>query len=431
MLILEGGTLIDGHSDRPLRDAVVIVENNTIIGVGQMGHITYSPNVRKIDATGKTILPGLIDAHVHDCGDWAVRAYLHYGVTSVKDAGTVIEDTVAQKQQIDSGAKVGARLFVSGPIVDGKSASYPGLSLEVDNAAEASEKIKKLIDDYPVDGILIGPGIGPQRLAAIVELAHRHGIHASGQTWRMSGAQAAELGIDALENTSRLPETILADDPTLTRFDDVPDIGEQIGRLARLWSSADDQKLDALIDLMVQHRVYWIPTLVMFQQLNLLRSQERRRMTLPDGVPLPYFEMWENEQAYSQWDDATYDSLNTMIAQMQRFTHAFLKAGGLVVAGTDNPNPYVVPGLSLHQELELLVAGGLTPMQAIRAATSNAASFLGKRAARLGVIAPGNVADLLVVDGDPLADIRFTRAVNTVIKDGQEINHLRLLDQAF
>src|SRR5579859_5694465 len=133
MLILEGGTLIDGHSDRPLRDAVVIVENNTIIGVGQMGHVTYSPDVRKIDATGKTVLPGLFDAHVHDCGDWAVLAYLHYGVTSVKDAGSVIGETFAQKQQIDSGDKIGARLFVSGPRVDGKPASYPGLSLEVDS----------------------------------------------------------------------------------------------------------------------------------------------------------------------------------------------------------------------------------------------------------------------------------------------------------
>src|SRR5258708_33737687 len=105
MLILEGGTLIDGHSDRPLRDAVVIVENNTIIGVGQMGHVPYSPDVRKIDTTGKTILPGLIDAHVHDCGDWAIRAYLHYGGIPVKDAGTVIEEPMPKKHQIDSGAQ--------------------------------------------------------------------------------------------------------------------------------------------------------------------------------------------------------------------------------------------------------------------------------------------------------------------------------------
>lgn len=429
MLVLEGGSLIDGHSDRPLRDPVVIIENNNIVGVGQMGHVTYAPDVRKIDTTGKTILPGLIDAHVHDCGDWAVRAYLHYGVTSVKDAGTVIDETIAQKQKIDSGAKVGARLFVTGPIVDGKPASYPGVSLEIDNAQEANAKISDLIEKYLLDGILIAQRIGPERLSAIVELAHKHGIHVSGQTWRISGQQAAELGIDGLENTSRLPETILTDDPALTQFDDVPGIGERIGRLARLWSSADEQKLDALIDLMVRHHVYWIPTLIMFQQLNLLRSQEHHRMTLLDGVPLPYLEMWENEQRYSQWDDVAFHNLNTMIVEMQRFTHAFLKAGGVVVAGTDNPNPYVVPGLSLHQELELLVAGGLTPMQAIRAATSSAAKFLGKRADRLGVIAPGNIADVLVVDGDPLTDIRFTRAVSTVIKDGEVIDHLHLLDE--
>jgi imidazolonepropionase-like amidohydrolase len=224
-----------------------------------------------------------------------------------------------------------------------------------------------------------------------------------------------------------MPEMAETDDPAFNRFDEPLDIGERIKRLAHMWTHADENKMGELIELMVQRRVFWVPTLVMFRQLGGIYDESIRQSESLGSVPEGYLQRWQHDERYATWGEDEYRALQKALAAIQTFTRRFHEAGGAVITGTDNPNPYTVPGPSLHQELELLVEAGLSPMQALQSATSRAARFLGRRASDIGEIAPGKVADCVVLDSDPLADIRHTRQIAMVIKGGQIIDHEHLI----
>jgi imidazolonepropionase-like amidohydrolase len=160
------------------------------------------------------------------------------------------------------------------------------------------------------------------------------------------------------------------------------------------------------------------PALVQNEQLSRLLDPSLRQDPLLQHVPPGRFDWWDTPYGVGKWTEVHSAQHRHILAQKKALIAELAKADGRVVAGSAAPNPYVIPGASLHRELELLVEAGLTPMQALRAATQMAAELLGQEA-RLGTLAEGKVADLVILDGNPLADIRQIRQVEVVLRDGQ------------
>jgi imidazolonepropionase-like amidohydrolase len=262
--------------------------------------------------------------------------------------------------------------------------------------------------------------ITPELTQAIVDEAHRAKVPVTADLLGngvVTAERAIQLGVDGLEHVSGVPQAIQADDAP-TRFSEVVNTNALFA-----WIYADPRKEDALVRMMVDRGTYIVPTLsVMVVQLpaavpvrddpaaSFLSKRLRGFWTGVDRIP----------SLSSATGRAFEEGFLTHFVYSQQFVKQFAAAGGRIGAGTDEPTPGLVPGFSLHGELQLLVNAGLTPMQAIQAATKTAAEILGKRG-ELGTIEPGKLADLVIVDGQPHVRIGDIRRVQTVVQNGVPI----------
>lgn len=239
----------------------------------------------------------------------------------------------------------------------------------------------------------------------------------------VTAERAIQWGVDGLEHVSGVPQSIQSDDAP-THFSAPVSTNAMLG-----WSYADKQKERALINLMVERGTNVVPTFVVMQ------------WQFPEAVPItldradPYVSarlrgFWTGlnriPSLSSAADRAFEDAFMVHFAYSQQFVSKLEAAGARIVAGTDTPTPRIVPGFSMHRELELLVQAGLTPMRAIQAATKTAAEFLGK-GNELGTIEAGKLADIIIADGQPHLRIGDTRQVRTVFKNGASLDTSEVL----
>lgn len=427
-LVIEGGTLIDGTGRAPLRDAVIVIEGNKIAAVGQKGQVSSPAGAQVIQAPGKFILPGLIDLHVH-WDSWMPELFLAHGVTTAVDLSST-DWTVRQRQILLEGRMRGPRLFVSAGIGGGRllwdSPPSP--------AAESAQIARQLTREA-------GPGrekynltkayteLTPDQLQAIADESHKAGRNVVVHLGSLDARQAAEAGVDALAHASGVAVATILD----------PVKAEELRNFARLGISVDyplyvmyhafmdPAKVDDLIALLVQKNVRIEPDLVNTSGRGLpthrevWKAEDSRLLQDPNlhYIPLDnqgrvfYYDAWD------QLDSQQRDQFLRGYANLQTFLHKFVQAGGKLLAGCDTAS-FVLPGVCLHREMELYVEAGLTPLQAIQAATKNSAEFL--QESELGTIEPGKLADLLIVRENPLANIRNTKTVEVVIKDGEVID---------
>ncbi|MBI4463480.1 MAG: amidohydrolase family protein [Acidobacteria bacterium] len=426
-LIIEGGTLVDGTGGPPQNDAVIVIESNKIAAVTQKGRFSFPPGVRVISATGKYILPGLIDLHVH-WWDWMPELFLAHGVTSVVDLSSG-DWQLEQKKLLASGQLRGPRMFNApltlwGRLLWDTSAAEPIASAEM--ARNAVRKVGAGRSTYALTKAYTE--LTPDQLQAIVEQSHQAGRHVIAHLGSLDARQAAELGVDALTHASGVAVATIAD----------PSKAEELRSFARLGIAVDyplyliyhaymdPAKRDALIDLMVQKNVRIEPDLINTARwaapgLQTWRSEDRRFHENPNlrYIPQNHWDRFLYDAPLQQLTDAERKLLQQGYANLQAFLRKFVAQGGTVLAGTDAAS-FVLPGISLHREMQLLVDAGLTPLQAIQAATKNNAEFL--QESSLGTLEPGKRADLLILRQDPLADIRNTQSIDLVIQDGKEVD---------
>jgi len=234
----------------------------------------------------------------------------------------------------------------------------------------------------------------------------------------LTADEAVRIGVDALEHVRIGPELLSEEKRDALKalrtrdFDWLFDF--------RAWRFADlaGAETDRLIQLLLDRRIFLTPTLSVARAV-LMGDDEA--ITRPPGIgalPDDVREQWHAESFTLDWEAEDFGWGRIELERQMEFVGLAASAGVRVVAGTDTPNPFVLPGQSMHDELELLVGSGLTPMQAIVAGTSRAAELLGL-ADRIGVVKPGYFADLLVVRGDPVSSITATRSVALVIKSGR------------
>ena len=419
VIVLEGGTLIDGSGGSPLPGVTILIEGNRIREIARQGELTPPSGARVISATGKYIIPGLIDSHVHYRYPWLHRLYLANGVTTVRDMGGQVERVLTLRQELTVGNILGPRMVVSGVDINPRSVKAMG-------AVSAQEMARKLVE-AGVDGIKI-KGYTTRDLEEIVEVAHANGLLVYGHTGpkvdgRGPGALLAiEAGLDGIEHAYSILEDSMGQ-PVDVPSDFDPSIRDHLFRFwyGRMHRNFDTDKAETLIQLMVASNVYFAPTLVNFNRnARTLADLEANPLLryIPEGEPDTLASYGEEERR--QWS-------STMV-RMKEVTRRFQQAGGLLIAGTDSATAAILPGWSLHWEMELFVEAGISPMEALQAATLNNARVL-HMDQELGTVQAGKYADLVILDDDPLEDIRNTQKIHRVIKDGIVLDPQDLLEK--
>jgi len=414
---LVGATLIDGTGGPPLADAAVVVRRGKVESVGPRASFELPRSTRQVDVTGRWIIPGLIDAHVHltQAAGWAPARYLAWGVTTVRDMHGPLNSVISIRRRSNTGTVGFPRLYAAGAMIDGLPTTYSE-AIGVNSENDARKAVDRLVS-AGVDFIKIYTHVDPPLLRAILDEAHTFNVAVAAHLGMTDAMTAARSGITSIEHMTGIPEAVSRERSSLlashyrgffpgwTSFE-------------RSWAGLDSAALSQLAGRLVQERVTLVPTLILHETLSRLDDPAMLRDPALADVPEAARQEWDVPGMITRagWNQTDFAAFQRSRPTQNFFVRAFATAGGRIVTGTDSPNQLLVPGYSEHRELELLVAAGISPREALRAATRNAAVLLG--ADSLGLLAPGKVADLLVLSKDPLVDIRNTRAIEAVMSRG-------------
>lgn len=383
-IAIVGATLIDGRGNAPVSDAVVVVRGEKIIAAGSRTSVPVPKDAEVVEAKGLTLLPGLIDSHFHLDGDDGLPSlFLSHGVTSVRDPGAWIEayDAVRKSTQPIP------RLFLAGPHLDSAPPAYPHDAFIVRDAEETRLAVNRFIDQGASSiKVYFRLPLGLIRVAT--ETAHARGVPVTSHLEIVDAADAIRAGVDGVEHitsfgTALLPlreaekyrQSILADNNA-----------RREGRY-KVWSEIDlnSPRVKPLLELIAKRGTFLSPTLAVFEKQT--------------------------------GDKGATEMQVRGFAQMVKFVGMAKRAGAHIVTGSHSSVPHAERGWAYQREMELLVESGLTPMQAIQAATMENARFF-RITDRLGSIEAGKLADLLLVEGDPSKDIGAMRRIRRVMLNG-------------
>lgn len=427
---LVGGTVVDGRGGVPIANGAVVFRDGKIIAVGPADKVKIPEGARIIHTNGKTVLPGLIDAHMHIGGSGGgsadpreftpqaasnnFRSYLKFGVTSVFDiAGNPFLD--AQKQALATGQMLGPRLFGVKYAITAPGSHPMGMLreyrlmellgpvyLRVTNATEAVAAIEKIAADR-TDGVKImnsrsefpgaarydadRPKLSAEIVKTLIDAAHARGLKAFVHVAFPSEArEAVEAGADALAHSISMAETGT----------------EEIFRLMAAKGTA------------------YIPTLAQIEAVYALKHDPFLPEKLRGRVWDVILDSLSMEKSVVRARDATpglaADARRNLEISMANLRRA-VRAGVKIVLGTDSGNAGTMHGATVPREMELMNQSGMTQMQVIRSATAHAAEIIGQGKS-LGTIEKGKFADMVVIDGDPLQDISVIGKVATIIRNG-------------
>lgn len=403
VLVLEGGTLIDGTGRPPVDDTAIVVEGDRIKTVGVRGRVSYPSGADVIRLEGRTILPGLIDGHVH-LRDYQVPMFLPFGVTTIADIHNDTAWSIAQRDALNSGRIKGPRMFVSGARVTGPLGPRTTDGSYVTTAEEARAYVRAL-KAAGVDHLKVDLTITDEQLRAVIEEAKAQGLRVLGHTQDIR--KAVDMGFKHMEHTDTMARSLLAQ------------AGKEIPRGVSPESLVDPKMFPPLVDYLVKQGVYVNATLVLVwsgstdrpKQWAMEASELNRNPALA-FVPAEARAAWVAAPGPAR---AGYDNVKLFLRQ-------FSDAGGKILAATDTGCcAQIVPGLSLHEEMQMIVDMGISPMKAIQGATLWNAEVLG-RDRELGSVEAGKFADFTIIDGNPLVDISATKRVCMVIKGGEVMN---------
>lgn len=373
----------------------LIVDGDTIAAIVP-AHLV-PPALPVLSAPGCTVLPGLMDLHVHFMR-WQGPLFLAYGVTTIRDVGNQQDWILARRADCEK--HLWPRIYAFGPVLDGPVPAHPSFSRACADLASARAAVVETAA-AGTDGIKLYTGLHPEWLGAMVEAGHANGLHVSMHCGGEAGVLAAgAAGVDEFFHLDGLLADIWPDNP---------------GGWLSTWghpglaSTFDHQ--ERIADRIRELGMIATPTLAFWDANRHPRSS---------GYPAP--------ESINAGTRAGADTWRRALAAAQQFLGRLLDRGAPVLAGTDVPCALLKPGLSLWRELSLLVECGMSPIESLRAATSRAAACLGNE--RLGRIAPGCLADVVLVEGDPTRQIPDDPRIAAVVCAGRVLRAADLLLQA-
>ncbi|HJQ69314.1 MAG TPA: amidohydrolase family protein [Blastocatellia bacterium] len=386
-LVLSGGTLIDGTGSAPVADSVVVIEKDRIVAAGPRSRVSIPKGATVVDARGKYILPGLWDMHSHSFQAEFGPAYLAAGVTTVRDMGSEFEFVTVMRDAIKQGRGLGPDMLLAG-YIEAKG-DGPQVDFEVATPDEARAAVRRY-KNAGFEQIKIRDRITLELLKAIAAEAHSLGMTLTGHVPRsLNARKAVEAGQDQISHINFVA-------PVINRG---PEANKDI-------------------QFFIDHKTVIDPTLAYMEMFT--RSKRKPITDFEPGfahAPREYAEHVNNIGVPTESEVFYRNTFERFVA----IVGALHKAGVPIVAGTD----VVIPGHSLHRELELFVKAGLTPMEAIQAATVVPARVM-KKEKDVGTVEAGKRADIIVIDSNPLESISNIRRLKWVIARGRMFDSEKL-----
>jgi hypothetical protein len=423
-LLIAGGTLIDGTGWPPVENATVLVRDGVIAAIATSP--LDAAGVERIDARGKFILPGLIDSHVH-YREWKGELFLAHGVTTVYDLGNPHYYQAALKHGFNSGRLRGPRYFFCGEVALPDEAEGPAVlrrGLDVIHRPDEAPAIVARLKAANVDCLKLNERFSGELFTALAREAERAGLRVVSHSWNVS--DSVRWGIGGVEHMEGIAVA------TATG----PRAKEAIGRMhleaghknSALYQWMDPAAFDRVIREMVGRNVFVNPTLAfewkaLTPRRDAQEQEDQRLLRMPALGYVPNDDRLVILGQYRWADRRAAEEIRQFedgYRKVQQFLARFVQAGGKIYAGTDT-SAATSPGLSLHHEMQLLVDAGVPPMRAIMAATAHGAELVGQER-RLGTVERGKVADLVLLDANPLQDIANTKKIFKVIKDGRVVD---------
>jgi Amidohydrolase family len=420
-------TVIDTKSGKELHNQTVTISGNLISGVQNSNAVAVPPEARVIDGSGKYLIPGLWDMHVHGTQyDSTLPLYIANGVTGVRE---MFGPPNANKFRAELASKgiVAPHINLASPIVDGNPPIWPN-AIKVETAAEA----RRVVDEQKqrgADFIKVYTRLSREAYFAILDEAKRMNIPVEGHVpIRVTAWEATAAKQKSIEHSMGIPFACSTRENELWRkAATTKSMLEVVNVEVQAWRSYSHKKCTRLFEEFKRNQTWQVPTLTVYSTIALLNETQFRNDTR-----IRYFG-GEFRRRLDAKNDPGLKSLTTADFEVERelFTHEkeivgeMFRAGVPILAGTDTGNPYCFPGFSLHDELSFLVEAGMSPLAALQAATWNAAVFM-NASDRYGSIERGKVADLVLLNADPLQDIHNTTKILEVFEQGREFDRVAL-----
>jgi hypothetical protein len=426
-------TVIDATGAAARPEMTVVITRGRIAELGPTNRIRVPQDAQLVDATGKFLIPGLWDMHVHVSGvdsDY-LQLYIANGITGVRIMwGSPVN--LQWRKEIEAGTRLGPRLVIASTIVDGPKPIWPG-SINVANETEGRQAVIKLKQDG-YDFIKVYSLLSRAAYFAIADEAKKQGIPFAGHVpFSVTVAEASDAGQRTIEHVtgflaacstregewSKEIEDAFASLPPGQRFPS-PARTRSVNRL--MLDTFSPEKAARLFSRLKRNHTWQCPTLTILRSGAFLNDPNFRADPRLKYMPARIRTMWDptTDFRFKQRTADDFDLARLTYEKQIQLVGMLHRAGVELLAGTDAPNPYCFPGFSLHDELELLVKAGLTPMSALQAATITPARFLGQEK-NLGTVEKNKIADLLLLEGNPLEDIRNTQRINAVVIRGKLI----------
>jgi imidazolonepropionase-like amidohydrolase len=414
-IALVGGNLISGAGDPVLRDAVIVVHQGKIETIAPREGFEIPKTAVVVDVTGSWIIPGLIDGHAHT-ERWALSRYVAAGVTTVRDVHGTLDSILALREEVSLGGLIAPRIYSAGAMIDGAPATYSDAT-EVKTADQARRAVDRRAV-LGVDYLKIYTRMTPELLKPLMDEASNFNLKVTAHLGLTDALTATKLGVSSIEHLTGIPEAV-SKTPEKFYAEHRASFFRGWTYFEKSWAGLDSAALQRVAVTLAESRVAMIPTLVLHETFS--RLDDPAVLTGDDlkTVPDSQVKKWDVPDMVKRagWTGTDFAAFRASRPNQDLFLREFRASGGRIVAGTDASNQLLVPGLSLHTELELLVEAGLTPSDALQTATLNTAQLLG--ADSIGILAPGKVADLVILQANPLTDIHNTRTVQRVMVRGQ------------
>jgi imidazolonepropionase-like amidohydrolase len=394
-VILEGATLIDGTGALPKPNTTIVIDGNRIVFASNNTANNFDLNftaARSVNLTGKYIIPGLFDMHAHVANvrkdsynqnesEYMLRMLLTHGITTIRNPGGPTEQSVALRENVSEGAIAGPQIFTAGQLLNTPQIPVPFVEKEVQTEQDVRQEVRTQAI-AGVDYIKLYVGLTPDLVKAAIDEAHFYEKKVIGHLYMTSWTDAANLGIDALTHGVPVSPFLLSE------------VGQQ------KFLESGDHPFNHLL---------WLDLV----DLNGPEINNMISALVNNDIPVdPTLDIYEiiTKESQQQY----------LWPKVLQLTKMLYDNGVTILSGSDIPNFDLVPGASLHHELELLVEAGISPLEVIKIATRNGAQALDIEK-DVGTIEPGKQADIMILSDNPLDDISNTKKIEAVINNGHFI----------
>lgn len=413
-------TVIGGTGAKPKTDQTVLVAGERIGAVGKSGQVKLPANAPVVDGTGKFLIPGLWDMHVH------MSEVPHFselcianGITGVRDMFGNVTNIVAERKDI-ADRKPGPRIVAAGRLIDGPKPIWPG-SITAKDATEGRAAVMTAKREGS-DFIKVYSLLPRDAYFAIAAEAKRQGMVFAGHVPdAVSASEASDAGQKSIEHLTGVLLACSGREAVLRQTVQTNSQGNDAALFIKtVLETYDEKKAQALFARFKRNHTWQCPTLTVLDNISHLADG-----SLTNDFRLKYMDeemlkFWipTNDFRFANMPPEVWVMMQRANRKREEVVGKMQRAGVGLLAGTDTPNPYCFPGFSLHDELARLVESGLTPMEALQAATLNPARYF-DRLKDLGTVQPGKLADLVLLDANPLQDIHNTTKIRAVFANGR------------